>query len=151
MQKELLIGIYEHDLNRLKNEINLYPDESRLWIVKNEIPNSAGNLALHLIGNLNHFFGAVIAQNGYVRERDAEFSGTRVPREQLLEEIDKAAAVVKNAIAGLSAEDLEKDYPVMLQDRIFPTGFVIVYLLTHLDYHLGQINYHRRLLAGNAD
>lgn len=147
MQKELLIGVYARDLERLKEEVKLYPDEASLWIVKNEIPNSAGNLVLHLIGNLNHFFGAVISQNGYVRQRDEEFSGHDVSREELLAQLDEAGKVVRAAIAGLSDEDLAKDYPVELQDRIFPTEFVIVFMLSHLNYHLGQINYHRRLLS----
>lgn len=147
MIKEELIVIYDRDLNRLKNELDLYRDESKLWIFREEIPNSAGNLALHLIGNLNHFFGAVIAQNGYLRDRHGEFSAQNVAREELFQEIDKAAAIVKNTIAGLTAEDLAKDYPVPFQDRILSTEFVFVYLLSHLNYHLGQINYHRRLLS----
>jgi uncharacterized damage-inducible protein DinB len=147
MQKELLIGVYERDLERLKEEVKLYPDEASLWRVEKEIPNSAGNLVLHLIGNLNHFFGAVIAENGYVRRRDAEFSEQHASREELLRQLDEAGRVVRAAVAGLSDADLAKDYPVPLQDRIFPTEFVIVFMLTHLNYHLGQINYHRRLLS----
>lgn len=147
MQKESLIEIYERDLNRLKQEVSSYTDDSKLWILKNEIPNSAGNLVLHLIGNLNHFFGAVILQNGYIRQREEEFSGLNVSRDELLNQLDEAGKVVRAAIAGLSDEELTKDYPAPLQDRIFPTEFVIVYMLSHLNYHLGQINYHRRLLA----
>ena len=147
MQKELLIGIYRRDVERLKEEVKLYPDEASLWIVKDGIPNSAGNLVLHLIGNLNHFFGAVISQNGYVRQRDEEFSLGNVSRADLLSQLDDAVNVVSAALAGLSDEDLAKDFPVELQGTIFPTEFVVVYMLSHLNYHLGQINYHRRLLA----
>lgn len=147
MQKELLIGVYQRDLERLIEEIKLYPDDAAIWRVKDEIPNSGGNLALHLIGNLNYFFGAVISQNGYERKREAEFSEKNVSRKELLNQIGEAGKVVRAAIGGLSDEDLAKDFPVALQDRIFPTEFVIVYMLSHLNYHLGQINYHRRLLA----
>ena len=87
MLKDVLIEIYESDLNKLNAEINLYQNEEKLWIVRDEITNSAGNLALHLIGNLNHFFGAVLGKNGFVRDRDREFSSKNVSREDLCRRI----------------------------------------------------------------
>ena len=74
MLKEALIEIYERDLNKLRNEIELYSDENKLWIIKSEINNSAGNLCLHLIGNLNHFIGATLGNSDYKRDRNSEFS-----------------------------------------------------------------------------
>ena len=147
MLKDVLIEIYERDLNKLNAEINLYQNEEKLWIVRDEITNSAGNLALHLIGNLNHFFGAVLGKNGFVRDRDREFSSKNVSREDLCRRIDAAKEVVKNTLNNLSDEDFAKDYPLEFQEKIVKTDFFLVHLATHLAYHLGQINYHRRLLS----
>ena len=147
MLKEVLLQIYERDLNKLKNEINLYADEANLWILKDEISNSAGNLCLHLIGNLNHFFGAVLGKNGFVRDRDREFSTKNVSRQELSLQIDATIEVVKTTLNNLSDEDFAKDYPLEFQEKVVKTDFFLVHLATHLTYHLGQINYHRRLIS----
>jgi hypothetical protein len=75
-----LLEIFERDLNKLLQEINLYKDENSLWQIKEGIGNSGGNLCLHLMGNLNHFMGAVLGGTGYVREREKEFSLKNIPK-----------------------------------------------------------------------
>ena len=55
MITDTLIMLFERDLQKLKTEIELYKDEDNLWLIKKGIDNSAGNLCLHLIGNLSHF------------------------------------------------------------------------------------------------
>ncbi len=150
MLKEALITILERDLEKLKTEIEQYSDEADLWKVENEISNSAGNLCLHLIGNLNHFIGATLGETGFVRNRDAEFSSKNESRENLLSEIDKTIEVVKNSLDKLSNEDFDKIFPVQKHDETVKTDFMLLHLLTHLNYHLGQINYHRRLIQ-NGD
>ncbi len=150
MLKEALITILERDLEKLKTEIEQYSDEADLWKVENEISNSAGNLCLHLIGNLNHFIGATLGETGFVRNRDAEFSSKNESRENLLSEIDKTIEVVKNSLDKLSNEDFDKNFPVQKHDETVKTDFMLLHLLTHLNYHLGQINYHRRLIQ-NGD
>jgi uncharacterized damage-inducible protein DinB len=147
MLKEILIEIYERDLNKLKNEINLYSNEEKLWLISGEITNSAGNLTLHLLGNLNHFFGALLDKNGYVRNRPSEFTDKNVSRDELIERIIEVIEVVKTAINNLSDEDFNQDYPEIFNEKIVRTDFMIVHLATHFSYHLGQINYHRRLLG----
>ncbi|HMN47497.1 MAG TPA: DUF1572 family protein [Ignavibacteriaceae bacterium] len=146
MLQESLLEIFERDLNKLKDEISLYRDENSLWIVKKEISNSAGNLCLHLIGNLNHFIGATLGNTGYVRNRDNEFVAKNILRKDLISEIEKTIEVVFNTLNKLSAEDFEKDFPVQKHDKIVKTDFMLLHLLTHFNYHLGQINYHRRLI-----
>ncbi len=138
---------FERDLLKLKEEINGYKNEAGLWVVKNEISNSAGNLCLHLIGNLKHFIGATLGHTGYVRTRDLEFSSKNVPRQRLNEEIDLVLTVVKETLAKLPAADYEKDFPLLMQNQTVSTGQMLLHLLTHLSYHLGQINYHRRLIG----
>jgi len=56
--KEIILQLLCRDLLKLKEEINLYTNEADLWIVRHDIKNSAGSLALHLVGNLNHYIGA---------------------------------------------------------------------------------------------
>jgi Protein of unknown function (DUF1572) len=147
MIQETLIDIFDRDLNKLIAEINLYKDETSLWIVKEGISNSAGNLCLHLIGNLNHFIGAVLGNTGYVREREKEFSDKNIPSKDLVHHIEKTMVVVKESLSKLSAADFEKTFPLEVFGKPLKTELFMVHLATHLSYHLGQINYHRRLLA----
>ena len=148
MLKDSLVEIFERDLNKLRDEINLYKSDADLWIVKGEISNSAGNLCLHLIGNLNHFIGAILGETGFVRERDLEFSSKDVSRESLNEEITKTIEAVKIGLNKLSAEDFDKNFPIEKRDETVGMDFMLIHLFGHLSYHLGQINYHRRLLSG---
>ena len=149
MMIDVLIQRYERDLAKLRTEIEQYSNEGDLWKTSGEITNSAGNLALHLTGNLKHFFGAVLGNSGYVRDRDLEFSDSGVSKERLLTEVAAAAADVRKALENLTEDDLAKDYPLDVFGYRMTTEFFIVHLTTHFNYHLGQINYHRRLLSGN--
>jgi uncharacterized damage-inducible protein DinB len=144
----VLMELYGRDLGKLKAEIEQYSNEADLWKTDGEITNSGGNLTLHLIGNLKHFIGAVLGNSGFVRDRDAEFSTGGVSRAELLAEIDIAAAVVKSTLEKLTDEDLAKTYPIEVFGHPMTTEYFLIHLTTHLNYHLGQINYHRRLLAG---
>ena len=148
MIQQSLSELFERDLNKLKEEINLYKDESYIWDVKGEIKNSAGNLTLHLLGNLNHFIGAILGNSGYVRNREEEFSDTHVPRTEIIGDIDKAIGIVKSTLSRVSDELLKKDYPikVLKNKETMRTKFFLIHLLGHLNYHLGQVNYHRRLI-----
>ena len=147
MLKEALIEIFERDLIKLKDEINLYRDENNLWMLSDGINNSAGNLCLHLIGNMNHFIGTVLGKTDYVRNRDAEFASKNVAREELIAAIDETIEVVKTALNGLTEEDFDKNFPVEKHGKVVKMDFMLLHLLTHFNYHLGQINYHRRLIS----
>ena len=146
MLKDTLIEIFERDLQKLITEINLYKDEDNLWLVKEGISNSAGNLCLHLVGNLNHFIGATLGNTGYVRHRDDEFSLKNIPRQDLLMNIENCILVVKVALKALPEEVLVKEFPLEKHGTIVSNTHMLLHLLGHLSYHLGQINYHRRLL-----
>jgi uncharacterized damage-inducible protein DinB len=143
---EILKTLFTSDLNKLKDEINLYKNEAKLWATDKDIANSAGNLCLHLIGNLNTFIGAELGKTGYVRQRDLEFSLKNIPREELLHNIDDTIAVVNNSLDKLTPQDLDIEYPVHLRPEKTVTGHFLAHLTAHLAYHLGQINYHRRML-----
>ncbi|MEI6524064.1 MAG: DUF1572 family protein [Bacteroidota bacterium] len=141
------LEFFLRDLNKLKEEIQLYKNENDLWKVESEIQNSAGTLALHLIGNLKHFIGAQIGFTGYVRNRDREFSDRNISREKLVFEVEEAISIVKTVLPTIKDEDFSKEFPLEMYGAKRNTGYIILSLSTHFCYHLGQINYHRRLLA----
>jgi uncharacterized damage-inducible protein DinB len=143
---ETLKTLFKRDLEKLRQEIGLYKDENKLWVIDKGIANSAGNLCLHLVGNLNTYIGAEIGKTGYVRNRDLEFSQKNVPQEKLLAMIDATKEAVEKGLSMLKEEDLQKEYPLLVFDKRTSTEYFLVHLAVHLGYHLGQVNYHRRLL-----
>jgi uncharacterized damage-inducible protein DinB len=143
---DVLRALFNRDLLRLKREMELYRDERCLWITSGAVANSAGNLCLHLIGNLNTYIGAEIGKTGYVRDRDAEFSQRDVPREELIRRVASTIAVVNAALDTLTDADLPQEFPLLVFEQKTSMQYLLVHLATHLTYHLGQINYHRRLL-----
>jgi len=148
MKNELLTA-FEEDLAKLTEELESFADYKLLWTALPGVPNSPGNLILHLMGNLNHYIGAKLGNSGYVRDRPLEFSSGPVPRSEMLRRLEDTRAVVLNAITGLSNEDLLADYSADEGDDIRTVGAELVRILKHLNYHLGQINYHRRAAAGS--
>ena len=146
MNADSLISFFERDLNKLINEIELYKNEENIWRVEKNISNSAGNLTLHLIGNLNTFIGKEIGKTNYIRDRELEFSQKNVPRQELIKNINNTISIVKASIITLTNENLQKDYPILKFSELTTTEYVLVHLATHLTYHIGQINYHRRLI-----
>ena len=117
-----------------------------LWITTAGISNSAGNLCLHLVGNLNHFIGALLGKSGYVRERDKEFSLKDIPAAELVSMTERTKDIVVKTLSSMTEKDLELEFPQKIFDQVHKTDFMLLHLLAHLNYHLGQINYHRRLL-----
>lgn len=143
---ETLKKLFNRDLERLKNEISSYENECNLWKTHHLITNSAGNLCLHLIGNLNTYIGREIGKTGYIRNRELEFSLKDIPKADLLEKIDGTTKIVNQSLDKLTEQELVQEYPVMVFDQATSTSYLLIHLTTHLTYHLGQINYHRRLL-----
>ncbi|HRG37351.1 MAG TPA: DUF1572 family protein [Bacteroidia bacterium] len=146
MSKAGFIEFFERDLTALEKEITSYTDEKNLWIVSKHIKNSAGNICLHVIGNLNHFVGAILGKNGYIRDRDKEFSTHDVSRTELMNALEKTKHLVTNTLTKLSSEQYNNLYPIEFLGKNIMTDQMLLQLATHLNYHLGQINYHRRLL-----
>lgn len=143
-----LSQLYRRDLLKLKHEIELYAEESAIWATVPSIPNSGGNLCLHLIGNLNAYIGAGLAGSGYVRNRPAEFAQKDIPKAELLAMIDQTIEAVGKGLDAVSEDQWSEDFPVVIWEEPSEMGFTLVHLLGHLNYHLGQINYHRRMVGG---
>ncbi|RZS90616.1 DUF1572 family protein [Aquimarina brevivitae] len=140
------ITFFENDLNQVIAELELYQKEENIWRVEQNIANSAGNLCLHLIGNLHTFIGKEIGKTNYVRNRALEFSQKDVSRTTLIISIKDTIAMVKTSLHAITEEDLKKDYPIMKFSKVESIEYLLVHLIKHLAYHLGQINYHRRLI-----
>ena len=146
MTLDILKSLYNRDLQKLKAEIEYYQNEESLWKIDKNILNSGGNLCLHLLGNLNTYIGAELGKSGYVRHRDLEFSMKDIPKTELLEKIESLIEIVDSTLANLSEDHLKNDYPTEALGYQMTTEYFLIHLLSHLNYHLGQINYHRRLL-----
>ena len=144
--KNTLIQLFERDLEKLKTEITSYKDEKKMWEVTGEISNSAGNLCLHICGNLQHFIGSVLGISGYKRDRDSEFSRKHIPVDEMIRKIDHTTFTVNKTLNELDVNRLDEIYPINVFGKEMTSAFFLVHLTTHLNYHLGQINYHRRLL-----
>ena len=143
---EILDKLFQRDLENLKTEISSYKDEENLWEISGDVKNSAGNLCLHLCGNLQHFIGAVLGNSGYIRNRDAEFSRKNVPLKELVKEIELTTTDVVKTLKKLKEVQLGEKFPINVFGYEMTTEYFLIHLITHLNYHLGQINYHRRLL-----
>ncbi|WP_316801899.1 DinB family protein [Pedobacter nototheniae] len=141
-----LTWLFNRDLKTLKSEIESYKTESNLWVIEKGILNSAGNLCLHLVGNLNTYIGATLGQSGYIRNRELEFSLKNIPQQELVKKIEDTILVLNKTLASLTEADLSAEYPIVVFEDKMTTEFFLIHLTTHLTYHLGQINYHRRLL-----
>ncbi len=141
-----LKNLFVRDLNRLKDEINLYKTEANIWIVPKGISNSAGNLCLHIVGNLNHFIGAVIFDTGYIRDREAEFGDKNVPVSELNQQVDDTITLFEEKLLSMEPGLLNANFPIQVFGYEMTTRYFLIHLQGHLNYHLGQINYHRRLI-----
>lgn len=143
---ESLIFLFHRDLDKLKEEITLFHSEADLWRTREGITNTAGNLALHIAGNLQHFFGSVLGSTGYLRDREAEFGAKGVSREELIMELDKAKLAVGDVLEVITREELNSEYPLEVLGCTWTTERFFLHLFGHLNYHLGQVNYLRRML-----
>ena len=141
-----LKALYNRDLTKLKQELELYKGEENIWRVDKNILNSAGNLCLHLVGNLNTYVGAVLGHTGYIRNRPEEFSLKNVPRQELISKLEHTIDVLNTVLSSVTESQLQSEYPQPFNGNVVSTEYFLVHLATHLSYHLGQVNYHRRLL-----
>src|ERR1035437_5007428 len=143
-----LSRLINRELASLRDELLAYPDERSFWEMPKGCPNSAGNLALHLVGNLRFYVGTQLGATGFVRDRDAEFAKKGVPRAELVKGIETAADEVTRTLATLDASQLDKPFPVEVGGHRLQTGLFLQHLASHLAYHLGQVDYHPGVVPG---
>ena len=146
MMVTVLKTLFLRDIGKLKTEIESYHDEQNIWRIDKQIVNTAGNLCLHLIGNLKTYIGAELGKTAYIRHRELEFSLRNIPRAELIKGIDETAQMLASTLDKMSDRQLAEEYPQIVMDGKVTTGYFLTHLAMHLSYHLGQVNYHRRLL-----
>ena len=142
MLNNILASFYERDIRKLVEEVNMFGNEADLWRTRGTVKNSAGNLVLHIIGGLNHLIGATLAQSGYIRDRDSEFTSKNVERKALVAGLEELIPMINHTLIQVDPDD---DYPIFFDDAKRSNSYVLTQLLLHLNYHLGQVNYLRRM------
>ena len=149
LSADLLI-LFRRDLACLGREVAAFPDDVTLWRTLPGISNSAGNLVLHVAGNLRHFVGAMLGGTGYARDRDREFARREGTRAELIAELERTASDVETGLQALTEAALAAPYPAPMAGHQLPTTRVLLQLAAHLAFHLGQAGYLRRALTGEA-
>ncbi|MFQ5549907.1 MAG: DinB family protein [Gemmatimonadales bacterium] len=148
MISQYLCAVISRELSTVQDELLAYPDEADIWVTPDGVANSAGNLALHLAGNLKHFIGAKLGGTAYVRNRELEFGARGIPRDELLAELSATTGIVEQVLGELSLEELDDEFPTGVPGLSVHTVDFLIHLASHLAYHAGQINYHRRIVTG---
>ena len=146
MLSNVLADFYERDIRKLIDEISLFNNEENLWRTEGSVKNSSGNLALHIIGGLNYLIGTTLAHTGYVRDREQEFISKGVQRKVLVMQLEALILMINKTVKALTPEDMEAEYPIFFDKPKTSVSYVLVQVLLHLNYHLGQVNYLRRVL-----
>lgn len=139
-----LAALFRRDLSRLIQELEAFDDEDGLWKKAEGITNSAGNLALHLEGNLREYVGRQLGGVPYQRERDQEFSRSGVSRADFAGRLGQVRDIVVRTISQLSDDRLSEPFPERVSGIEWSTQQFLFHLLGHFNYHLGQIDYLRR-------
>jgi hypothetical protein len=145
-----LAALYQRDLSRLAQELRAFPDTPSLWQVVPGVTNGAGTLALHLDGNLREYIGRALGGIAYQRDRPLEFSARGATQDQILERVDSLREMVPRVIGALSQDTLDATYPDPYDGGAIVTRQLLVHMLAHLNYHLGQIDYLRRCTTGQG-
>ena len=148
MQTADLQTVMVRELRALAREVESYPDDAAVWRAFPGIANPAGTLVLHLAGNLRLYVGHVIGGIAYERDRPREFSARGLSRAELVGEVDAALAAVDAALPRLTSDALAAEFPIAIGAVRVNTQEFLMHCAVHLAYHLGQVDYHRRLTTG---
>ena len=145
-----LAALFARDLTRLSQELRAFPDTPSIWRTAPGVTNAAGTLALHREGNLREYLGRQLGQIDYARDRPLEFGARHVEQHEILERIEAIREMVPRVIGGLTAQALEARYPEDVLSVPMSTRQFLIHLSGHLNYHLGQIDYLRRITTGDG-
>lgn len=150
MLRSSVRAVLLRDIAAVRRSVEAYPDDASVWAERDGLPNVAGTIVLHLAGNLQHFVGVVLGGRAYHRDRPAEFSRRNVPRAELLADLAATELAISETLATLPEASLAQPFPETIAGNVLTTGAMLVHLATHLAYHLGQLDYHRRVVTGDA-
>ena len=122
--------------------------EEQFWHNPFAFGNSVGHLVLHLTGNLSYYIGARVAETGYQRNRDLEFTETRSPsKSDVLRKFDETIAMVIATIERQSETDWTIAYTAEREPEAKDRFTIFLRCAVHLYHHVGQINYLSRELT----
>lgn len=144
-----LTALFRRDLARLVRQLDAI-DDARLWQVVPGVTNSAGNLLLHLNGNLREFVGRQMGGVPYVRDRAREFGARDVPRQEMAAALTELAALVPGVLETMTEARWNETFPENVLGEPLTHRQFVVHLYGHLNYHLGQIDYLRRVLTSDG-
>jgi len=150
MLRSTVKAVLLRELAAVRRSVEAYPDERTLWKEVTGIANTGGTLVLHLNGNLQHYLGAVLGGSGYVRDRAAEFASRGVARGELLAGVAAAERAIEIGIDAVRDDQLGAPYPEEVAGRQVAIGDFLVHIATHLAFHLGQLDYHRRMVTADS-
>ena len=145
-----MVRLLTRELDGFERELGLFPDDVSVWSTAPGVANSAANLALHVAGGLQYLVGAVLGGTGYVRNRDAEFGRRSGTRQELMSELRKAAAVVRDVLPRVTESQLAGAFPEPVMGLALPTDLFLLHLCVHAGFHLGQAGYVRRIVTGDS-
>ena len=145
-----LAALYTRDLTRLIQELRAFPDTASIWKTAPGVTNAAGTLALHLEGGLRHFIGWRLGQIAYKRDRPLEFSARGVERDEIIARLEALRESIPNVIAALTDAQLDTIDPDNGADTPMTVRQWLIHLYGHLNYHVGQVDYLRRVATGKG-
>lgn len=150
MNTQHLAELFARDLQRLDTAVAAYATDEALWAIAGSVTNSGGTLCLHLCGNLRHFVGHVLGGLTYTRDREHEFGARALTRSELLAEVERTQHDVAYALARMTPDMFVAPFPLRVLDKDWNTDAFLLHLYGHLNYHLGQLDYHRRMSVQDA-
>ena len=150
MNTQEFANLFRRDLHGLQHHVEAFPSDGFLWQTLPGITNSAGNLALHLEGNLSEYIGRILGGIPYSRTRELEFSTRGLPKAELLARIEPLQRSIPDVVEHLTPNDLAQEFPLLVLQRPLSTETFLLHLYGHLNRHLGQIDYLRRALSGEG-
>ncbi len=142
-------ALFTRDLARLARQLDAF-DDAHLWQVMPGVTNAAGNLMLHLNGNLRTYIGLRIGDVPYIRDRPREFGATNVPKAEIAADLAGLATLIPQVLAAVTPERWDELFPENVLGTPLSNRHFVIHLYGHLNYHLGQIDYLRRVLSGDG-
>lgn len=142
-------ALFARDLSRLARQLDAF-DDRHLWQVLPGVTNAAGNLMLHLNGNLREYIGRQLGLVAFTRDRAREFGATDVPRAELVASLAELQTLIPGVLQQFTDDGWDEMFPENVLGTPVSNRQFVIHLYGHLNYHLGQIDYLRRALSGSG-
>jgi uncharacterized protein DUF1572 len=143
------------DFGKRVHDLSEELSEQEFWTKPYPYGNSVGHLALHIIGNLNYYIGARIAQTGYARDRDREFNESDPPpKKEVLRRLDEVVELVVKTLETQTSDSWGTEYSAAGWEALNDRFTAFHRCAAHFQYHTGHMIYlvyeHRRLKTNQS-